>query len=314
MGRRTIGGKCKGEDMVDVDALRLKMKRFMDGKCSYAPGTCGAKVLDLLPELINLAKQKKKVDFRKFLTEKNGLGWYQWRALKSIGFSFQDESLSVSTPRKVGDPHNVNPGILKEAVLLFCDSDTVVLPAPKRNVGNEGSRNNQLSNLSLIEDVQGQLSADDYEEIEGEIQSIAEKLESLPGTDVKREVLGRLEQSLLRNALLGKRKMAKCGICQKEYPADLLVAAHIKRRADCSEDERRDLKNNLMLMCKFGCDDLFEKGYIGVENGKMAICSDRNLMGSAREYAEALSGKTCISWSKCTREYFAWHYQNKFRK
>jgi hypothetical protein len=40
-------------------------------------------------------------------------------------------------------------------------------------------------------------------------------------------------------------------------PRDLAVAAHIKRRADCSEEERPDVQNIAMVSCRLGCDALF---------------------------------------------------------
>ena len=75
--------------------------------------------------------------------------------------------------------------------------------------------------------------------------------------DRKTEVSTRNEQRFLREHLFKNKKMAKCGICDKEYPVAFLVAAHIKRRANCSLDEKKDYKSVVMPMCKFGCDDLY---------------------------------------------------------
>lgn len=61
-------------------------------------------------------------------------------------------------------------------------------------------------------------------------------------------------------------------------------------------------------MCKFGCDDLFEKGYITVLNGEIiSLVNKDNLPDSVREYIESLQGKECLKWNKDNAEYFEWH-------
>ncbi len=52
----------------------------------------------------------------------------------------------------------------------------------------------------------------------------------------------RNEQSALRRHLLRGRMVAPCSLCQAELPARLLVAGHIKPRAFCSEEERKDYR------------------------------------------------------------------------
>ena len=46
---------------------------------------------------------------------------------------------------------------------------------------------------------------------------------------------------------------------------ELLVASHIKRRSECSRGEKKDYRNNVLAMCRCGCDELFELGYIVVD-------------------------------------------------
>src|SRR5262245_46109236 len=58
-----------------------------------------------------------------------------------------------------------------------------------------------------------------------------------------------------------------CALCGRTYPVAFLVAAHVKQRASCSEEERRDWAHVVMPLCKFGCDDLYEHGYVSVEPG-----------------------------------------------
>lgn len=46
---------------------------------------------------------------------------------------------------------------------------------------------------------------------------------------------------------------------------ELLVASHIKRRSECSRGQKKDYRNNALAMCRCGCDELFELGYIVVD-------------------------------------------------
>lgn len=79
--------------------------------------------------------------------------------------------------------------------------------------------------------------------------------------DLESRGKARTEQNFLRKYLFGNKKTCKCGICGESYPVSFLVAAHIKKRAHCTDEEKLDYKNIVMPMCKFGCDDLYEKGY-----------------------------------------------------
>jgi hypothetical protein len=42
-------------------------------------------------------------------------------------------------------------------------------------------------------------------------------------------------------------------------------SAHIKKRSLCTDDERRDLRHVAMLAYSFGCDALYEAGWITVD-------------------------------------------------
>jgi len=77
----------------------------------------------------------------------------------------------------------------------------------------------------------------------------------------------RREQRKLRRALLAGSEEAGCALCGQTYPARFLWASHIKRRAAATPDEARDLPYVAMLACDFGCDALFEDGYVAVRDG-----------------------------------------------
>ncbi|GAA3112892.1 hypothetical protein GCM10020001_034880 [Nonomuraea salmonea] len=83
----------------------------------------------------------------------------------------------------------------------------------------------------------------------------------------------------------------------------MLVAAHIKRRKDCSNLERRDLANVGMLACLLGCDVLYELGYVGVGEGGLIMISDviRTAPSLLNHVTGRLSGRTTPWWSP-TRE------------
>ena len=94
-----------------------------------------------------------------------------------------------------------------------------------------------------------------------------------------------------------------------------LVAAHIKKRSVCSDDERRDLRHVAMLACSFGCDALYESGWITVdENGHVqTIPPDAAPEGKVREHLQQLTALRCTAHTHASEAYFAWHRTTIFR-
>jgi hypothetical protein len=107
--------------------------------------------------------------------------------------------------------------------------------------------------------------------------AVAIPMQSLPGrphenwpfgrgdTDAHSMVRIRREQGALRAHLLAERRSAPCAICGRDIDAELLVAGHIVPRAELTEEERYDFEGAAMLVCLFGCDALFENGYVVVD-------------------------------------------------
>jgi hypothetical protein len=124
--------------------------------------------------------------------------------------------------------------------------------------------------------------------------------------DIEGKTKNRAEQGFLRKTLFGNKTIAKCGICGKEYPISFLVAAHIKKRSFCSNEEKLDYKNIVMPMCKFGCDDLFEKGYISVDNGIVSV-NGKAVTFPLSLYLDQIDGLNCVYWNTNTSKYFQWH-------
>ena len=129
--------------------------------------------------------------------------------------------------------------------------------------------------------------------------------------DKKVEGYRRTEQSYARARLLQGVAEPKCLLCNRAIDKSFLIAAHIKRRADCSDSERRDVDNNLMLACCFGCDDLFEHGYIGVDSKGMIKKSknlhDRVAIDYIKKYVQEE-----VSVKDKQAKYFAWHMKNRY--
>src|SRR5207253_1424882 len=62
-------------------------------------------------------------------------------------------------------------------------------------------------------------------------------------TDRECTAFARIEQRFWRQQLLNNQTSARCSICGRLFPVAFLVMAHIKRRADCSHEERLDPYN-----------------------------------------------------------------------
>jgi hypothetical protein len=109
-----------------------------------------------------------------------------------------------------------------------------------------------------------------------EYRLLLEAAQGRAETDRVVQALARVEQAYWRQLVFGSVANYPCAICGRRLPIELLVAAHIKQRSRCSHKERLD-PENIIAACLLGCDALFEKGYIRVENGIVRInCKDRD--------------------------------------
>ena len=139
-----------------------------------------------------------------------------------------------------------------------------------------------------------------------------EALSNLDGP-LERQVKGwaRTEQSKARKRLLKERAIGTCRLCAREMSAEYLVAAHIKRRTSCTDDEKRDIDNVMMLCCKFGCDELFERGYISVNADGAIVKTARKSDTVADQYVSTFVG-TRIEIQPSQLSYFQWHFAERF--
>jgi hypothetical protein len=119
----------------------------------------------------------------------------------------------------------------------------------------------------------------------------------------------RKEQGVLRDILADGRELAPCALCGHQYPMRFLVAAHIKKRSVCTDDERRDLHHIAMLACTFGCDALYEAGWItvGSDGCMQPVSPDTAPVGRLRDHLQQLTGRQCQAHNLVSEPYFRWH-------
>ena len=149
---------------------------------------------------------------------------------------------------------------------------------------------NLISNIHLPE-----INEYDYEQTFIELEEL----------DKTRETLTRKEQSYLRKKIFNYKTISECSICDKKINIEFLVCAHIKKRSKCNDEEKRNM-HNVTPMCKFGCDELFERGYIVVENGKIKVIKNNNTE-FVNNYLKNIDGKICNVYSQNNEQFFKWH-------
>lgn len=134
--------------------------------------------------------------------------------------------------------------------------------------------------------------------------------------EFKVEAVRRAEQAFLRKSLF-PGDTAHCAICSREFPVRFLVAAHIKRRSACTDDEKRDYANVVMPNCSFGCDELFGRGLIAVDdNGNYQVSPMMEYGDAAGQYLQDfIAGRSCDLWvqNEAVRPYFDFHWKTDFK-
>lgn len=138
----------------------------------------------------------------------------------------------------------------------------------------------------------------------------------IESTDRAHTAIYRQEQRFLRS-LLVQGDSACCDRCGREFDSRYLRAAHIKKRAACSETERLDAHHIVMIACVFGCDGLYETGHIGVnDHGHIVLSPALRSDGPEQDYVRTmLKGRRCIKWvtAPVSRSYFNWHFRTTYR-
>jgi hypothetical protein len=144
---------------------------------------------------------------------------------------------------------------------------------------------------------------------EGEaIDAVTTRFEMAGSLDAPAIVQSRIEQAFLRQRLFNSSPRGTCCICGEEFPTDLMVAAHLKRRSHCSLEEQLDFTHIAGAMCLTGCDALYERGYICVdETGQVQIGPVSLPTTGLSATLQRLVGKPCGRWNAGTEKYFDWH-------
>ena len=145
-----------------------------------------------------------------------------------------------------------------------------------------------------------------------DFESAVDQLAKMKETERKVQSYARKEQAFLRRNLF-KTSTHNCAICGKEYPIDVLSAAHIKRRSACSKFEKLDANNIVMGACRIGCDELYESGYISVGEAGKIITTQQKTTPPLKEFLESIKNRACAAFKDSNAGYFAWHRKTVFR-
>jgi hypothetical protein len=83
---------------------------------------------------------------------------------------------------------------------------------------------------------------------------------------------------------------------------------------ECTEKQRRDAENVVFPLCMLGCDALYEQGFVSVNcEGKVVATARPSLPVKLKRRLEQIDGRRCDAWTKTNKDYFAWHYERRFR-
>ena len=172
----------------------------------------------------------------------------------------------------------------------------------------QGFRGLDQEKSDLLYNFEG-FDSENYDKVQSEkdYEETVKRLEGKHSLDNERKTLVRREQKFLRDYLFPS-ETSHCSICMEEFPIDMLVAAHVKKRSVCTPEERLDYKNIVTPMCKFGCDELYEKGYLFVsENGLVEINDSKVVTPIIEKYINKVSNNKCIHHNSQTEQYFKYH-------
>ena len=206
-----------------------------------------------------------------------------------------------------------------EYIYFLDDLQEIEIPIVNFNKALDYKPNNIIQGFNVLVDEKARIIADllELDVVNNEVQivdnsKLKEELVAIQETDNLQQTKTRQEQPLLRKYLFQNKRIEKCHLCNKDYPVSMLVAAHIKKRASCNDDERKDF-NVVMSACKFGCDELFEKSYININDDGYIQVSNYEENDAVSDYIKQLIGKKCSIFNAKNKEYFKWHREHKKR-
>lgn len=207
-------------------------------------------------------------------------------------------------------------GMTWECVYLLTDVSAINIDQVEMNAALGYASNNVVQGFQVLtpqQSVQLDRALGLFSEVlapdvsQAEFRAAVAPYDSNQVLDRDVQTKARIEQGFLRKTLFGVSRKGTCGICGKEYAVEFLRAAHIKARSHCTQDERLDAENIVMPMCTFGCDELYEKGHIGIKAGRVIRMKPLGYGGAAAEYVAAIENRRCELWSLNRAPYFQWH-------
>tara|TARA_Y100000768_G_scaffold388251_1_gene383056 strand:- start:174 stop:1208 length:1035 start_codon:yes stop_codon:yes gene_type:complete len=146
-----------------------------------------------------------------------------------------------------------------------------------------------------------------------EFNHIQDKLDNLNVWDKEVKTAARVEQRFLRQHLFKYKKTSSCVICNNEYNIKFLVCAHLKKRSKCINNAEKRNLNNIAPMCKLGCDELFERGYIAVKNKKIIVLNNQ-VTEIVENYMNRLIQNECLNYNEDNKPFYDWHYDFHYNK
>jgi hypothetical protein len=136
---------------------------------------------------------------------------------------------------------------------------------------------------------------------------IRTQLERIGSLDKETVVRRRTEQHILKKYLFNNAGTGSCALCRQEFPITFLTTAHIKKRSECTDEEKRDM-NIVMPACNLGCDILYEKGYLLVRDGIVRENIGIKPVSTAlRNYVSKQNEKECAVFNGDRAGYFKHH-------
>ncbi len=233
----------------------------------------------------------------------------------TVAAMFQNRPLSVEL-------WGVDPnGLTWEYMYALDEIRTLDLPYADFNRVVGYKPKNIIQGFTVMDEQKSSLFLDQYDfwsdKHEPDItnEQIEEALNGLDGPlDHQVKSWARAEQAKARKLLLGNDIVGRCRLCGRKFGKEFLVAAHKKKRSQCSDEEKRDIANVTMLCCLFGCDAIYEQGYVAVSQSGDVLQSP--LLSGDPSAAKHVSHimQSHIQVSEKESPYFDWHQEHTFRR
>ena len=260
-------------------------------------------------EIPKLNPSGRKQEYKARSSEEISEIVYTWLFTNDVGHREMDKKLGFSKGfQSMGVLHYL--GLRKEFKGIFVNSDLnqaiEQLEADEQDfslVIGHLKNTSANSDSSIIESLYetGKTQDKNFEE------HYKFRLNELEDTDRQgNQTQSRKEQGILRAILFKDVTETQCAICQRTFPTDLMVAAHIKPRSKCSALERKN-PNVVMPVCKVGCDDFFEEGYIIVDTtGVIRVNQGKNYSPELKSILTDTAGKRCTHFNNDTAKFFSY--------